>query len=157
MKNYIKDIRKKIGHQRIIMSGVGLIICKDNKILLQKRADNEEWGIHGGAMELGETYIEALNRELKEEMNITPIKPELYGIFSGKNAYHVYPNKDEVYVINHVFFCKEYEGIINFNDNEVKDYKWFEINNLPKTLTSLDVMVLKDLEKYLKDRQVIVS
>lgn len=47
--------------------------------------------------------------------------------------------------------------IINFNDNEVKDYKWFEINNLPKTLTSLDVMVLKDLEKYLKDRQVIVS
>ncbi len=39
------------------MSGVGLIICKDNKILLQKRADNEEWGIHGGAMELGETYI----------------------------------------------------------------------------------------------------
>lgn len=90
-------------------------------------------------------------------MNITPIKPELYGIFSGKNAYHVYPNKDEVYVINHVFFCKEYEGIINFNDNEVKDYKWFEINNLPKTLTSLDVMVLKDLEKYLKDGQVIVS
>ena len=57
MKNYIKDIRKKIGHQPIIMSGVGLIICKDNKILLQKRADNEEWGIHGGAMELGETYI----------------------------------------------------------------------------------------------------
>lgn len=157
MKNYIKDIREKIGHQPIIMSGVGLIICKDNKILLQKRADNEEWGIHGGAMELGETYIEALNRELKEEMNITPIKPRLYGIFSGENTYHVYPNKDEVYVINHVFFCGEYEGVINFNDNEVKDYKWFEINNLPKTLTSLDVMVLKDLEKYLKDGQVIVS
>ena len=32
MKNYIKDMREKIGHKPIVMSGVGLIIYKDNKI-----------------------------------------------------------------------------------------------------------------------------
>lgn len=40
MKNYIKDMREKIGHKPIVVSAIGLIICKDNKILLQKRADD---------------------------------------------------------------------------------------------------------------------
>ena len=146
MKNYIKDIREKIGHKPIVMSGVGLIICKDNKILLQKRAD-----------ELGETYVDALNRELKEEMNITPVNPKLYGIFSGAKTYHVYPNQDEVYVMNHVFFCEEYEGEIQFNDHEVTECKWFDIYNLPDKLIDLDVSVLGHLNEYLENRQVIVD
>lgn len=157
MKNYIKVMREKIGHKPIIMPGVGLIIYKDNKILLQKRTDNGEWGIHGGAIELGETYLETLNRELKEEINITPINPKLYGIFSGEKAYHRYPNKDEVYIINHVFFCEEYKGDIQFNDNEVTECKWFDIHNLPSTLTDIDVTVLGYLEEYLKNGQVIVD
>jgi 8-oxo-dGTP pyrophosphatase MutT (NUDIX family) len=151
MKNYIKNIREKIGHKPIIMSGVGLIICKDNKVLLQKRADDGNWGIHGGGMELGETYLEALNRELKEEMNITPIDPKLYGIFSGKKMHHIYPNEDEV------FCCEEYEGSINFNDHEVIECKWFDIQHLPNNLIDLDVAVMKHLESYLKDKQVIVD
>lgn len=157
MKNYIKDIREKIGHKPIVMSGVGLIICQNNKILLQKRADDGNWGIHGGGMELGENYLDALNRELKEEMNITPVNPKLYGIFSGAKTYHVYPNQDEVYVMNHVFFCEEYEGEIQFNDHEVTECKWFDIHNLPNKLIDLDVSVLGHLKEYLENGQVIVD
>ena len=94
---------------------VTLIIYKDGKILLQKREDNGCWAIHGGGIELGEKYIEALNREIEEELNIKPINPELMGIYSGKKLFNIYPkSKDQVYILNHVFFCEKFEGEINF-------------------------------------------
>lgn len=157
MKEYIKNLREKIGHKPIMISTVGLIICKDNKILLQKRADDGYWGIHGGGMDLGENYVDALYREIKEEINIKPINPKLYGIFSGKKTYHVYPNKDEIYAINHVFICEEYEGNIQFNDQEVIECKWFDIDNLPNTITDIDISVLRHLKKYLENRYIIVD
>ncbi len=57
MADYIKDIREKIGHDMIFMPAAGAILYKDGKILLQQRQDNGKWAIHGGAMELGETFF----------------------------------------------------------------------------------------------------
>lgn len=44
---------------------VTLIIYNNGKILLQKRDDNGCWAIHGGGIELGEQYIDTLNREIE--------------------------------------------------------------------------------------------
>ena len=93
ISKYVKTMREKIGHNPMFMPTAGLIICKDNKVLLQKRADCEEWAMHGGGMEPGEMLLETLKREINEELNIEPINPELFGIFSGgENLYHEYPN-----------------------------------------------------------------
>ena len=92
---------------------VTLIIYNNGKILLQKRDDNGCWAIHGGGIELGEQYIDTLNREIQEELNIKPINPELMGIYSGEDLFNIYPkSKDQVYILNHVFFCENYEGKI---------------------------------------------
>ena len=86
---------------------VTLIIYKDGKILLQKREDNGCWAIHGGGIELGEKYIEALNREIEEELNIKPINPELMGIYSGKELFNIYPkSKDQVYIWNKLYWWR---------------------------------------------------
>ena len=110
MADYIKDIRKKIGHAPIFCPGSGAIIYKQGKVLLQKRQDNGKWSIHGGAVELGETYLQALDRELKEEINVKPINPKLVGIYTGKNFYFEYPNGDKIYDSLCVFLVEEYEG-----------------------------------------------
>ena len=90
---YISKIRKKIGHDAIFMPAAACCIVKDKKILLQKRVDNGKWATHGGGLEPGETFLEALERELKEELNIKPINPEIVNIYSGKDLHIVYPNK----------------------------------------------------------------
>lgn len=52
---------------------VGGIVLKSGKILLVKRQnppDKDMWSIPGGAVELGETLSEAVQREIKEECGI---------------------------------------------------------------------------------------
>ena len=72
--NYIKNIRKKVGHDKIFLNFSGGILQKSGRILLQRRSDKGTWGIPGGAIELGESATEALIREYYEETGIK-IKP----------------------------------------------------------------------------------
>jgi len=65
--NYIQSIRKKVGKDKIILNFTCGILSQTGKILLQKRADKGTWGLPGGAIELGESAVEALVREFYEE------------------------------------------------------------------------------------------
>lgn len=53
--------------------GVGGVIFRDQSVLLVKRGQEPgkgQWSLPGGVVELGETLIEALKREVAEEVSI---------------------------------------------------------------------------------------
>ena len=53
--------------------GVGVVVRKDDKVLLIRRGNlprRGDWGIPGGAVELGETWRDAAVREVREECGI---------------------------------------------------------------------------------------
>ncbi|MCX7839666.1 MAG: NUDIX hydrolase [Anaerolineae bacterium] len=55
------------------IAGVGVIVCKDDAVLLIRRGKPPragEWGIPGGVVELGETWRDAARREVREECGI---------------------------------------------------------------------------------------
>ena len=157
LSEYVKEIREKIGHSPMFIPTAGLIICKDNKVLLQKRADNNEWAMHGGGIEPGEEVLDTLKREIKEELNIEPVNPEFLGVFTGKDLYHEYPNGDKVYILTNAFICEEYIGDIKFNDNEVLEVKWFPLDKLPDNLFHLDKKAFESVEEFLKTRKPIIK
>ena len=157
ISGYVKSMRDKIEHMAMFMPTSGLIICKDEKVLLQKRADDGNWAMHGGGMEPGEEFLDVLKREIKEEINVEPIEPQLFGIYAGKDLYHEYPNGDKVYILNHVFFCEDYKGEIRFNDKEVTEVKWFSIYDLPKNILHVDRKVLEDIKIFIKDKKPIIK
>ena len=145
---YISYIRKKVGHDPIFMPAVGCVIIKNGKILLQKRADNSMWAIHGGALDLGETYIDALNRELQEEINVTPINPIAINTYSGEEMHFFYPNQDEVYVVSIVYLAEDYEGELKPDLDEVSELNWFDINNIPENINKPDIPSINDAIEY---------
>ena len=62
--NYIAEMRKHVGHDVVMTVGCGVLIENEKgEVLLQKRSDTGEWCVPGGALEPGETYIEAATRE----------------------------------------------------------------------------------------------
>ncbi len=57
--------------------GVGVVVWKGDEVLLVRRGRpprQGEWGIPGGAQELGETIFETAKREVAEETGVT-IRP----------------------------------------------------------------------------------
>ena len=151
---YISNLRKKIGHDPIFMPAAACILIKDNKILLQHRTDNGTWAIHGGGLELGETFEEGLTRELKEELNIKPINPKFFNVYSGEDLHVLYPNQDEVYVVVAIYIVEDYVGEINVDLKEVSEVKWFEFDNLPDNINRPDIKPINDVIKYIIERTI---
>ena len=59
--------------------GVGALIIREGKLLLEKRRSNPgkgKWSIPGGIVELGETLEQTVIREVKEETNLDVERPE---------------------------------------------------------------------------------
>ncbi|MBC8581433.1 NUDIX hydrolase [Zhenhengia yiwuensis] len=148
--NSMKDIRKIIGTAPMFMPAAGIILYQNGKILLQKRGDNGKWALHGGAMEMGETTEETAVREAREEIGITPVELDFYGVFSGKQMYHIYPDGNEVYIISTVYFCDEYSGELKVDENEVLEVKWFDIDKLPENIAPIDSFILENIHEYIE-------
>lgn len=142
--SYIMNLRSKIGNEPIIMVCSGAIIDQNDSILLQQRQDTKEWAIHGGALELGETLEEAMIREVKEEIGITPRSFDFFGNFTGKEYYFTYPNGDIVYLVDHIFVIKSFDGKLTKNEDEVIDLKWFKYQDIPwENLMPHNKLILK--------------
>jgi ADP-ribose pyrophosphatase YjhB (NUDIX family) len=104
-------------------------------VLLQQRTDNQCWGYHGGAVEMGEKVEDAAKRELFEETVLTAKSLTLYGVFSGPQQYHIYPDGNEAYIIDIVYLCNEFEGELRRQETEVLGLEWFEMDRLPDRLS----------------------
>lgn len=152
---YIFDMRKLIGKRPILMVGASVIVENEQgQILLQKRADNHCYGYAGGAVELDEEVEEAAKRELFEETGLTAVKMELFGVFSGKELHYVYPNGDEVSVIDIVYRCTRYEGELKKQDEEVDDLFFCDIEHLPEPISPpIKPVIRKYLEMRRKEKK----
>jgi 8-oxo-dGTP pyrophosphatase MutT (NUDIX family) len=135
MAGYIKEIRELIGSRPFILVGSTIVVMNDKKeILFQHRSDTKEWGLPGGAMEIGETLEQTAERELFEETGLIAKNYVLVDILSGKNLYYKYPNGDEVYNVICVYIAEGISGELAINDGESLDLKYFPITELPSKL-----------------------
>ena len=117
------------------MCGASVIMYKDKKVLLQKRKDNKCWGYHGGRVETGEIVEEAAKRELLEETGLVALSLDLFGVFSGPELHHIYPDGNEVHIIDIVFLCNDFSGTIKRQKSEVLDLQWFDIDKIPENIS----------------------
>lgn len=148
--SYISEIRKKVGHDPIFMPTAACFVLKDNKLLLQLRTDNYKWGANGGCLEFNETPVEAMKRELQEELGIIATSYKLIGVYAGPEQHMFYPNGDEVYIVTTIFLVDDYDGEIQPNSSEVKEVKWFPIGEKPvkNEINPADYQPLIDTIKY---------
>ena len=135
----------------LIQDGASAIILNDKKqILLQKRVDNDKWGLPGGCQEISERFEETVIREVKEETNLE-VKEEdlkLIPIVSGNRRTRVYPNGDIVYNNSVLYLIDKYTGDLKC-DEESKVLEFFDIDKLP--LEQHDEDLIQAYLKTIKD------
>ena len=112
--------------------GVGVVIIKDGKILLEKRKyepGKGKWSIPGGLVELGENVEQTVIREVKEETGLDVEKPEHIDVVdnvvrdeNGEVKYH--------FVIID-YFVKLKGGTLKAA-SDAEELKWVALNEVEK-------------------------
>ena len=143
--NYVQELRAVVGHRPLILVAAGVLIFdKQQRLLLQRRADGGLWGIPGGCMELGETLEEAARREVQEETNLKVGDMTLFGVFSGDEFHYEYPNGDQVEAVCVVYQTEDVGGNLKADNCESLELQYFTREQLSAVeLTRLNKHILR--------------
>ena len=130
-KDYVRWLRSKVGHEKIILVFAGgCIFDLDGKVLLQRRGDSHQWGFPGGAIELGETPEMAAIRETKEETGLDVKVTDLIGIYTDCNM--EYPNGDKAHSICIFYELEAIGGELQCDELETVDLRYFGLDEMPQ-------------------------
>ena len=128
--------------------------CHDGKgnLLLQKRSSNcrdeqGAWDCGGGSMNFGETFEEAVRREIKEEFCCVP--QELH--FSGVQNVLRMNNSVQSHWIAVIFAARLNPNEVAIGDpDKMEEIQWFRLNSLPTPLHSMYLQHFQYAKKFIE-------
>jgi len=112
--------------------GIGILVLKDEKILMGKRKNAHgegNWSFPGGHLELFETAEECTKRELLEE---TGLATNAVTLGPWKEIFFT---KEKKHYINLYCFITDFEGEVeNKEPNKNEYWQWHPVGALPEPL-----------------------
>jgi 8-oxo-dGTP pyrophosphatase MutT (NUDIX family) len=80
-----------------LVPSVNVVVTNDaGDILMIKRSDNDNWAVPGGAIDLGESMVDAAIRETREETGIDCEVTGIAGIYTDPKHVLLYTSNGEV-------------------------------------------------------------
>jgi len=149
MNDYVETMRSLIGHRPMLLPGVrALIFNPQGEILLQRRTDMPRWCLPSGGVELNETALDALKREVTEETSLVVLEAEAMGVYSGPSQKFVYPNGDEIQCFAIAFVVRRWQGEPCADGIEGSDLRFFALSQLPDELVPIHKPTIEDYRSY---------
>lgn len=139
----------KEGEYHIVVTGI--ILNSKNEILISKRAEHKEFGLmwecNGGSILAGETSLEGIIRELKEELGIEFFKKEAIFLKEVRRD-KIPPNFKDLWLFRRNIDLKE----ISFPDGESIDARWVTIEEFIRMYENKEIVPTVDfgIEEYNK-------
>lgn len=127
------------------------LIKKDNKYLLQNRV-KEDWNgyaLPGGHVEPGESIVEAVVREMKEETGLTILNPKLCGVKQ-------FPIEEGRYIV-FLFQASKFEGSLCSSDEGIMH--WVDVDEVQNLNTVEDFQELLQvmMDEKLTEFQYVIE
>lgn len=119
----------------------GIVLSHDNRVFLIRHTYVPGWHLPGGGVEVGETALEALDRELREEACIAlDGSPDLFGVYFNSRV----SRRDHVlvYIVRRYTVLREKEP-----DREIAEAGFFPLDALPEGTTEATRRRLEELRQ----------
>ncbi|CAN5239861.1 NUDIX domain-containing protein [soil metagenome] len=118
----------------VVPSTTAVVTDSQDRIVLIRRRDNNLWALPGGAMELGESIIDAAVREVKEETGLDVEITGLIGVYTNPRHVMAYADGEVRQQFSLCFTTRLMGGQLRV-DSESTDIAW----TTPGELASLDI------------------
>lgn len=122
----------RIGRTAQLKVGCSAIIFDErgDRILLQKRTDNDRWCLPGGAMDPGENAAECCVREVKEEPGLDVDIARLVGIYTTPHRVTTYADGNRWQIVSFHFQARIVGGTMAITDGESTEMNFVPIAEL---------------------------
>lgn len=120
-----------------------VVVClieRDNKILITRRHDpkhpqwHHRWEFPGGKIELNETPVDALRREVKEETNLTLNSEKLLGV--STHHWNTPKGIQQTFIL--LYHSNDFVGEVQLRESENDTYLWETAENIVLRTDFLD-------------------
>lgn len=128
-ESYTGGLRKRIGHDPLIVPSVRAIIQDDKgRVLFLK--GRKGWAMPAGSIELNESIYDTLKREVIEEVGIDVLSATVIAIYTSKP---VMTNKfnDQYQMFEILFRVDKWSGVPFNEEAEYREGGFFDLENLP--------------------------
>lgn len=130
---YVKDLRKKIGHDLLLIPGVAAIIRDGRGRILLQRTKAGYWNLPAGAIDPGEKPAQAIVREIFEETGLVARPVALIAVTGGAPEGRIeYDNGDVVESATVIFACEAVGGKLKPQDDETMKLEYFAVDEMPR-------------------------
>jgi 8-oxo-dGTP pyrophosphatase MutT (NUDIX family) len=127
ISDYLRDLRKRIGHNLVLMPSVAVMIRDgQGRLLLVRDRDTGLWQTVGGAMDPNEEPADAAVREAFEETGLLVEPTRIIGVYGGPRFCLTYPNGDQVSYVGISFAARVVGGAERLCHDEVDRRAWFD-------------------------------
>lgn len=147
-------MEQKRGVDYIGVSCVFWLHDGNGKILFSKRSqkckdEQGAWECGGGSMEFGETFEQAVRREIFEEYGVEPLELEYLMTY---NLLREHSCKKTHWVTN-VFVARvDPKKVINGEPDKIDELGWFTFDNLPAPLHSAMSYEIPIMKRWLESK-----
>ena len=137
------------GEYHIVVTA--LIINSKNEILISKRAENKKYGLmwecNGGSILAGETSLEGMIREVKEELGIEFSKKEAIFLKEIKDSMQN-PDFKDIWLFKRDVKDEE----ITLPDGEAIEYKWVDIEKFMEMIEKGEMVPTIEVDRELYEK-----
>ena len=158
-ESYQGQLRALAGDDRplLFIGARCVVVDADDRVLLIRRADNGEWALPAGAMELGESIGECASRELLEETGLVATSLEPFAFYSGARFTGRNMYGDIYQVFSTAFWVRSWTGEISRVTDETTDAAFFPPVELPDGLSRSVAETLDDFVDFRRNGQFVAK
>ena len=125
-----------------VIDKVAFLYLQDGKILSTRSKGKDKYYIPGGKREAGETDIETLVREVKEELSVDIVESsaKFYGVFEAQAH-----GKAEGVIVKMTCYTAEFAGELKA-DSEIAEIVWLTTEDI-ESVSPVDKLIFADLDR----------
>ena len=125
--------------------GANAIITCNEKLLLEKRRDSDTWGLVGGGVKKQETPLQAITREIYEELGIRVPSEKFvkYGVYGDPGRIAAYQDGSiwrMVIVVFGLDFAEEPQMKISRESRDLRFFSKEELKDIEIVVTHSDIV-----------------